>query len=362
MKPKAKKHLMAVRPYEPGRPIEEVQRELGLRRVIKLASNENPYPPSERVIRAIMRAAQSVNRYPDDNCYELRRDLARRLGVKPGQLIFGNGSDEIIGMAVRTFVRSGDDVVIAKPSFLMYTLVPQVEGARIIAVPLKNLSYDLVGMARAVTSKTKLIFIGNPDNPGGISLTQTQCLDFLKHVRQDIVVFWDEAYYQFVKKPDYPDSIKLLKRFPNLIVARTFSKNFGLAGLRLGYGVAAPEMIDLLNRVREPFNVNALAQAAGLACLKDERYYRGLIDEIGRQKQLLYDGFAKLGLYFYPSDTNFILIDTKKPSSVFARKLLTRGIIVRDMNAWGLATFIRVTVGTPPENRKLLAALKSILV
>lgn len=358
MKPFAKNHLLAIRPYQPGRPIEEVQREFRLRRVIKLASNENPYPPSPGVIRAIVQAAQRINRYPDDDCTYLRRAMARRLKVAPDRLIFGNGSDEIIYLAVRTFVSSGDEVIIAKPSFLVYTLAPQVEGARIKAIPLKNLCYDLEGMARAVTGKTKIIFIGNPDNPAGTSIREPELIEFLKNIRRDIVIFLDEAYCDFVREPAYPDSIKLLKDYPQLIVARTFSKNYGLAGLRLGYGVAAKEIVEMLNRVREPFNVNSLAQAAALACLRNESYYRRISRRILCQKDFLYKEFQKLGFKFYPSDTNFILVDVQTSGTEFSRRLMKRGIIVRDMKSWGLKSFIRITVGTEEENRKLLSVLK----
>jgi histidinol-phosphate aminotransferase len=356
----AKKHLFAIRPYKPGKPIEEVKRQLGLPKVIKLASNEIPFPPSPRVIQAISREAKNINRYPDDDCFYLRREIARRLKIAPEQLIFGGGSDEIIYMTAQTFLGVGDEVVIAKPSFLMYTIAPLIQGARIKAVMLKGLNYDLDGMTRAVTRKTKVIFLGNPDNPAGTFIPKKALEKFLKAIAQNIVVLIDEAYLQFVEARDYPNSLQLLKSYPNIIIARTFSKLYGLAGLRIGYGVARPEMIQLINRVREPFNVNSLAQAAALACLKDEAYYRRVVRDINVQKQFLYQGFRKLGLTYYKSATNFILLEFKIPSARIIQNLLQQGIIVRDMKDWGLQSMIRVTIGTKRENQKLLAVLKKI--
>ncbi len=361
MKHLAKKTIFNIQPYIPGRPIEDVKREFGLKEVIKLASNENPYPPSPKVIKALTQALQSLNRYPDGGCYELREVLAKHLKVNPQQLIFGNGSDELIVLAARAFLKEGDQVVIAKPSFLIYELASKIEGAEIREIPLKDFRYDLVKMKAAVTEKTRIVFLGNPDNPAGSYLTEVQVRDFLKDLSKDILVFIDEAYYEFVNEKDYVDSIALLKDYPNVIVARTFSKMYGLAGLRIGYGIASEELISILNRIREPFNVNSLAQVAALACLKDKAYYGALVKKNNQQREFLYQSFERLNVEFVKSYTNFILINLKKDSRETTQKLLKKGIIVRDMNGWGLKNFIRITIGTETENKKFLKALEELL-
>ena len=361
MRRAAKQTILKVKPYIPGKPIDEVKRELGLNKVIKLASNENPYGPSPRVIQAIIKEVQHIHRYPDGGCFYLRQELARHLKVKPEELVFGNGSDELIVLAIRAFVKEQDEVIIAKPSFLIYELASKIEGSQIKEIPLKDFRYDLAKMKAAVTPKTRIIFLGNPDNPAGSYLTEHQVRDFLKDLSQDILVFIDEAYYEFVTEKDYVDSIALLKSYPNVIVTRTFSKMYGLAGLRIGYGVAREELIDVLNRIRDPFNVNALAQVAAVACLKDQSYYRKLAKKIQQQREFLYQSFDRLGVECVKSYTNFILINLKTDSRDMAQKLLKKGIIVRDMNGWGLKNFIRVTIGTEIENKKFLKALEELL-
>jgi len=361
MKSLARSCVFKVKPYVPGRPIAEVQRKLGLKEVIKLASNESPFPPSRRVVFAIQKALPHLNRYPEGSCYDLRGELSRRLKVASNQLIFGNGSDEIIVMGVRAFVQEGDEVVVARPSFLIYKIASQAAGARIKEVPLKNFRYDLEGMKKALTRKTKIIFIGNPDNPASTYVTHREVESFLKTVTPNVLVVLDEAYFEFVEEDDYPDSLALLKVHKNLLVTRTFSKMYGLAGLRIGYGISRPGMIGILERVREPFNVNTLAQVAAVACLKDSAYYRARLKVLKDQKQFLYENFRTMGLPFVESATNFILVRVPQAGSVIDRELLKRGIIIRDMSLWGLKNFIRVTVGTPKENQKFLRALKEIL-
>ena len=357
----AKKHILKIKPYVPGKPIEEVQRDLGLKDVVKLASNENPYGPSPAIFKAMVHAAKTVNRYPDSSCYYLREELAKRLGVRKDQLIFGNGSDEIIILTVRAFAGVGDEIVVAYPSFLIYEIASQVCGARIRRVPLKNFRYDLEGMAKAVNKRTKIVFIGNPDNPASTYIPQKDLVRFLKKVPRRVLVFVDEAYFEYVTNKDYADTIKLLKRFKNVIVTRTFSKMYGLAGLRIGYGIADEQVTNALNRIREPFNINSIAQAAALACLKDKAYYRKLAGKIQRQKECLIRSIKKMGLPYVESYTNFILIDTKRDSKKISLELMKKGIIVRDMKSWGFRTFIRVTVGKANENKRFINALGEIL-
>ncbi|MDP8265444.1 MAG: histidinol-phosphate transaminase [Candidatus Aceula meridiana] len=361
MKNAARKNILKIKPYVPGKPIEEVKRDLGLKEVCKLASNENPFSPSPKVLKAMQKALKGLNRYPDGSCYYLRKEIAKNLKVKETQLIFGNGSDEVIFQVVRAFVNEGEEIVIAHPTFLMYGIVGQIAGAKIKTIPLKNFRYDLVAMKKAVSKKTKVIFIANPDNPMGTYVTKKELDVFLKGLRKDILVFLDEAYYEFAPKKDYPNSFSLLKKYKNIIVTRTFSKMYGLAGLRIGYGVSSEEVIDILNRVREPFNINSVAQAAAVAALKDQAYYQKAIRLCEKEKQYLYEEFKKFGLSFVKSATNFVVIDVKKDSQKVFQKLLRKGIIVRNMNAWGLKNYIRVTVGKPQENRKFIRSLKEIL-
>ncbi|MFH1360343.1 MAG: histidinol-phosphate transaminase [Candidatus Omnitrophota bacterium] len=362
MKKIVNKRILEIKPYVPGKPIEEVQRELGLKDVVKLASNENPFGPSPQVLKAISQKAKTINRYPESSCFYLREELSRQLNVKPNQLIFGNGSDEIIVLATRVFTGPGDEVIVARPSFLIYEIAARIAGSKLKFVSLKNFRYDLDAMAKAVTKKTKIIFIGNPDNPAGTYITETELKKFLRKIRKNILVFMDEAYFEFAQgKKGYPDSIKLLESHKNMIVTRTFSKMYGLAGLRVGYGVADSSVIDIFERVREPFNVNSLAQAAAVACLQDKRYYQNILKRLENQRRYLYKSFQRLGLHFVKTATNFVLLDTGQDSLKFSQSLLRKGIIVRDMGFWGLDTFIRITIGSEKENKKLIRALKDLI-
>jgi histidinol-phosphate aminotransferase len=357
----AKQRIFDVEPYRPGKPIDEVKRELKLKKVIKLASNENAYGPSPKVYQAMLKEAKIVNRYPDGGCFYLRKALAKHLSIHPDSLIFGNGSDEIIVMAIRAFVSEGDEVVIAKPSFLIYDIAARLEGAVIKEVPLKNFRYDLDGMRSAVTAKTKIIFIGNPDNPAGTFVTESQLVAFLKSIRPDILVFVDEAYFEFVNDKSYPDTIKLMKSFKNVVVTRTFSKMYGLAGLRLGYGIADEEIVGILNRLREPFNANSIAQAAAVACLQDKTYYRRIGREVVSERNKLYRELKKMGLAYVETSTNFVLVDIKQNSTGVCGELLKKGVIVRDMAFWGLTNYLRVSIGAPSENAEFIRTLKIVL-
>ena len=351
-----------VKPYVPGKPIEEVQRELSLVEVIKLASNEHPIGPSPKAVEAIRKGLKDINRYPDASSFYLKKAVAKHLKVKEENLITGNGSDEIISIALRTFVDKGDEVVIASPTFLMYEIASQIADARIIQVPLKEYKYNLPAMLDEISPGTKMVFIANPDNPTGRYVTKRELSEFLKKVPADVVVFLDEAYFEFAKDlKDYPDGLDYLKDMPNLIVSRTFSKAYGLSGLRLGYGVSNPEFIGYLERVREPFNVNILAQYAGCAALEDKKFLKETLDHVRAEKDFLYKAFRSMRLKFVESATNFILLDTGMDCKVLFERLLRKGVIVRDMKAWGLDTFIRVTVGTRQEDVKFLKALKEVI-
>ena len=357
----ANPNIFKIKPYVPGKPIDEVRRQLGLKSVIKLASNENPYPPSPKVLAAMSKSAREVNRYPDGGCFRLRRILAKRLNVSEDQLIFGNGSDELIVLAVKAFVTQEDEVIIAKPSFLIYEIASILSGARLHQVPLNNFRYDLEAMKAKINPLTKIIFIGNPDNPAGTYITQRQTEDFLRAVPKSTLVFFDEAYFEFVQASDYPDSVSLMKKYPNVMTTRTFSKIYGLAGLRIGYGIASREIIDILNCLREPFNVNSMAQAAAEAVLGDEAYYRKIAKDVNEQRQYLYRSLGKMKVDYEVSFTNFILVHVGGDSSKMAASLLKKGVIIRDMAAWGLKGYIRVSIGSASENKRFIKTLADCL-
>ncbi|UCD54716.1 MAG: histidinol-phosphate transaminase [Candidatus Omnitrophota bacterium] len=357
----ARKEISKVKPYTPGKPIEEVKREMGLKEVIKLASNENALPPAPAARRAAKKALLTINRYPDGGCFYLKKALAGHLRVRPENIIVGNGSDEIIILALRAFLKRGEEVIIARPTFLIYELASQIAGARIKFAPLKDFRYDIPRMARLISGKTRLIFIANPDNPTGTYVTKKE-IDFLvSRAPKNTIIYFDEAYFEFAKNiKNFPDTMKYIKN-KNIIITRSFSKIYSLAGLRVGYGIAKSEIIECLNRVREPFNVNSVAQAAAQASLNDRRYIEKTIKFVEKAKSFLYKELDSLGLKYIPSVTNFVLINTGRDSKKVYRKLLKRGIIIREMSPWKLTNFIRVTVGTMKENRKFIKALKEVL-
>lgn len=356
----ARKGVTKLQPYQPGKPIDEVKRELLLEEVYKLASNENALGPSPKALEAIKKALGQVNRYPDGSCYCLRAKLADRLKVKPENLICGNGSDEIVELIVQAFMDEGEEAIVAEPTFLEYRLITEAAGRSVKTVPLVNFKYDLNGMRRAITKKTKVVFIANPDNPTGSYVTETELRDFLSGLPEDVIAVIDEAYYDFVDATDYPDTMRSLEG-RNILILRTFSKAYGLAGLRVGYGLASTEFIDCLNRVRQPFNVNSLAQVAAAAALDDEEHLKRTKTAIAEGKKLLYKAFGAMGLPCVATQANFILVDVKRDGREVFEKLLRQGVIVRDMKPYKLDNYIRVTIGTDGENNKFVIALKKIL-
>lgn len=356
-------HILNVKNYTPGKPIEEVQREYGLSEVIKLASNENCMGPSPKALAAIRKNLGRINRYPDASSFYLKKRLAALHGIKPENIVLGNGSDEVICLAARAFVGSGDEVVIAKPTFLIYEIVSQLQNARIRFVPLRSdLRHDLRAMKASVTERTKIVFIANPDNPTGTYVTRAELGEFLRGLPKKVLVFLDEAYFEFADHgcKDYPNGMSYFG-MRNLIVARSFSKAYGLAGLRIGYAVAQPDVAGYLERVREPFNINLLAQVAAEAALGDRAFLRKTVGHVQKEKEFFYAAFRELGLTYVPSATNFVIFDTRRDGRQVFKALLARGLIVRDMAAWGLNTFVRVTVGTRAENKRFIRALKEVL-
>jgi histidinol-phosphate aminotransferase len=362
MKKPWKKILENIKPYKPGKPIEEVKREFNLGDVIKLASNENPFPPSPLVIKALAGAAKDANRYPDGGCFYLRNALSKKLGVPGENIVFGNGSDEIIVLALHAFVEPGDEVVVADPTFLIYNIASMVRGAVVRSVPLKGYRYDLEAMSKAVTDKTKVVFIANPDNPTGSYVTKAELDSFLGKIPENTVVFLDEAYYEFAAGGDYPETLDMAVRGDrHIITARTFSKVYGLAGLRVGYGITRSDIAEVLNKVREPFNVNSLAQTAAAAALEDAEYVKRSVSLVKTEKEKYYRFFDSVGIKYVPSRANFVLFDTGRDSVRVFELLLKKGVIVREMSAWGLKGFIRVNMGLPEENEKFFSAFKEAI-
>jgi len=358
MKNLARKHLLKITPYKPGKPIKELKRELGLKKAIKLASNENALKPSLKVLLKVTSELADLNRYPDGGCFYLKAKLARKFRLKPKNFVIGNGSDEVITFAIKAFVKENEEVLIAKPTFLIYGIASKVANVKTITIPLKNFKYDLEKMKKRVTRKTKLIFIANPDNPTGSYVSRKEVEKFLRGLRKDIIIFFDEAYYEFGKQfRDYPETLKLLNS-RNIIITRSFSKIYSLAGLRVGYGIAKPSLIEAMEKVREPFNVNSLAQAGALAALEDNEHIKRTLEFTGRGKEFLYSQLSELGIKYVPSATNFVLIKIGRNAAKVYNNLLRKGIIVRYMAAWGLKDFIRVTIGTMDENKKFIEALK----
>ncbi|MCM8784285.1 MAG: histidinol-phosphate transaminase [Candidatus Omnitrophica bacterium] len=356
-----RKNIDKVQPYHPGKPIQEVKRELGLNDVIKLASNENPLGVSPKAIEAILEALPDVNRYPESSCFYLKRRLAQKFGLKEENFIIGNGSDEIIVLVLRALINPGDTVVIAHPTFLIYDIQSNACGAKIIEVPLKSFRYDLKKMKEKISDKVKIVFIANPDNPTGTYVTEKEIEEFMKDIPEKTLVFFDEAYYEFAQAfKGYPDTLRFLDR-KNIIITRSFSKAYGLAGLRVGYGIGSPDLISYLERIREPFNVNSLAQAGALAALDDRSFLEKTLEITRKGKEYLYSEFKKMGLSFIPSATNFVLVDVIKNSEYIFKELLKKGVIVRNMETWGLNNFIRVTIGTKKENERFIKELRKIL-
>jgi histidinol-phosphate aminotransferase len=358
-----RKEIEDIPVYIPGKPIEEVQRMLGLKRVIKLASNENPLGPSPRAVSAIKKNLKNINRYPDAASWYLKAKIATSLKTGIERIVCGNGSDEIIILAMKAFVNKGDEVIIAKPTFLIYQVAAGIIGANIKFVPLtKDLKYDLKAMKRAITPKTKMVFIANPDNPTGTYVTRKELEDFLDGMPNDCIVYLDEAYFELASYfcNDYPNGMDYLDR-PNLIVTRSFSKIYGLAGLRVGYGVSCKRIVTYLDKFRDPFNVNILAQAAACAALDDKEFVKRTLKTVEKEKNFLYGALDDMGLEYIRTATNFMMINVKRDCVKVFEQLICKGVIVRDMKAWGFDTFIRVSIGTREENEIFIDTLKEVL-
>ena len=357
----ASPYLSGLIAYSPGKPIEEVERELGIAHSVKLASNENPLGPSPRALRAMAEALPGVNRYPDGGGYTLRQALARHWHVPADCLVLGNGSNELLTLVGRCFLLPGDEVLYSQQAFIVYDMLAQMAGATKVTVPLRNFTHDLDAFRAALTPKTKLVFLANPNNPTGTCVDPRALEAFLAAAPRDVVVVLDEAYYEYLAPDVTPDALQFVREERWLLVLRTFSKIYGLAGLRIGYGIGPAPLAALLNRARDPFNVNSLAQVAAAAALSDIEHVRAsrAVNEEGRK--FLTGQLRGLGLRVVPSAANFLLVDVGRPGGAMTDALLRRGVIVRPMGGYGLPTHLRITIGTPPENETCVSALTAAL-
>ncbi|WP_058303840.1 histidinol-phosphate transaminase [Gorillibacterium timonense] len=347
--------------YQPGKPIEDVKRELGLDKVIKLASNENPFGCSPKAKEAIIRELDQLSLYPDGAAISLTEEVAKRNGVRPDQIIFGCGSDEVIEMIAKAFFLPGDETVMATHTFSQYRHNAEVEGAVIVEAEMKDGTHDLDAMLAKVTDKTKIVWICNPNNPTGTMLPHQTVADFLNKISAEILVVLDEAYIEYVTAPDFPNGLELLKQHKNLILLRTFSKIYGLAALRIGYGIGHPDIIKLVAQVRPPFNTTRTAQAAALAAIQDVEFVARCREANAEGIQYLTGEFDRMGLRHFPAHGNFIMVEVGRPSKDVFDALLRKGYIIRAGHALGFPTSIRVTVGSREQNEGFIAALSEVL-
>ena len=354
-------YTMAIAPYVPGKPLEALEREYGITDSIKLASNENPLGPSPKAMAALRTALTGMHRYPEEPGYALLHRLAAHLDVQPEQIIIGNGSDEVLGLISRALLQPGDEVIVPSPSFLMYTIVAQTAGAVPVQVPLKEMALDLPAMLAKVNARTRLIFICNPNNPTGQIVTQQAFDAFLAALPANVLVVVDEAYIEFVRDERCLRGLCCVDAKTPVVVLRTFSKAYGLAGLRVGYGVMPVELADVLNRVRMPFNVNALAQAGAAAALDDDEFLQQTLSLVHTELDAIYAVLDERRIRYFPSQTNFFLIDVARDAGQVYERMLRQGVIVRPMTGYGYPRYIRINMGLPEENQRFIDSLDRVL-
>lgn len=355
--------IMSIQPYVPGKPIDEVKRELGIDDVIKLASNENPLGPSAAAKSAMLDAVNNMHIYPDANSYELKKAIAQKYQIQTENIIIGNGSDELIKLIAETYVNPDDEVIIGSPSFSEYIFAAHLMGGKIVSVPLtEDYRFDLPAMIDTITEKTKVMIICNPNNPTGTMVNKQEVNAFIAQVPEHILVVFDSAYAEYAEDDgQYESGSTYVIKYPNVIELRTFSKIYALAGLRVGYGIAAAETISMISRAREPFNVNKMAQAAAVAALNDITHVEQSRKVNHEGKKYLYDQFQQMDLKYIPTHANFIMVDVEKDSKEVFRSLMEKGVIVRTGDIFGMPDYLRVTIGTPEENQRFITALKEIL-
>ena len=354
-------HIQAIPAYVPGKPVEEVERERGIRNAIKLASNENPLGPSPMAAAAVRAASAHVHRYPESGGYELTRKLAVRLGLAPGNIVLGNGSDDIIVMLATAFLQPGDEVILARPSFQMYEIVTRAAGALPVEVPLAGYRNDLAAMAGRVTPRTRMVFVNTPHNPTGSTVGRAEIEAFMAALPPDVLLVLDEAYIEFVRSPDHPDSRDYTAGNRPVVGLRTFSKAYGLAGMRVGFGIMPAAVADILHRVRQPFNVSLPAQKAAEAALDDASFLRQTLQTVHDGVDFLYDALGSLGLDCLPTQSNFLFFRVPRPAQSVYEALLDRGVIVRPLSGYGYPEHLRVSVGRPEENHRFIEALRQVL-
>lgn len=357
----ANEGVKSLSPYQAGKPIEELERELGISNIIKLASNENPFGLPESAKKAISQQLNDLTRYPDANGFELKAVISRKFGVNPNQITLGNGSNDLLELIAHTFASETDEIIYSQYAFIVYPLVTKAINAVAREIPAKNWGHDLDGFYQAINEKTKLIYIANPNNPTGNFLSEAEIDAFLSKVPARVIVVLDEAYTEFTSSNERVDSFKLLQKYSNLVICRTLSKAYGLAGLRIGYAVSNPEIADLFNRVRQPFNCNSLALAAAVAVMQDDAFVEK-VAENNRLEMARYEQFCQQhGLEFIPSKGNFITIDFKRPAAPIYDALLREGVIVRPIAGYGMPNHLRISIGLSSENDRLFNALLKVL-
>jgi histidinol-phosphate aminotransferase len=356
----APEYVRGIAPYQPGKPIAELQRELGIDGIIKLASNENPLGTSPLAVAAMRDALEDVARYPDGNGFELKTGLVRHYGVRSEQIVLGNGSNDVLELAARVFLKPGAAAVYSQHAFAVYPLVTQAIGAVGLETPASAYGHDLEAMRRAITPPVRVVFVANPNNPTGTLLKPAEVLAFLRATPRDVLVVLDEAYDEYLPAYLRADSIAWLDEFPNLVITRTFSKAYGLAGLRVGFALASPRVADLMNRVRQPFNLNSIAQAAAAAALRDQAFVETSFRVNSEGMAQITAGFERLGIEYIPSHANFVSFRIGHARRAY-RRLLELGVIVRPIESYGLPEHLRVSIGLPAENEKFLHALEQVL-
>ena len=357
---KYRESLKQIKPYKPGLSEDDIKKKYNLENVIKLASNENPYGASKK-LKNIFNDSQNIARYPDNYCTELRKKLSKKIGVSEGKLVFGNGSVEIIQMLSRIFIEKDDEVVTCTPTFQSYYLETYIENGKVVSVPvLKDYKFNLNGILQKITNKTKMIYITNPNNPTGTIVEESELIQFLEKVPKEICIILDEAYAEYVNNKNYPNSIKLLEKYKNICILKTFSKAYGLASFRIGYGIANEEIITELEKVRVPFNISEIAQQAAIIALDDEEFLKDCKKNNREVIEYVYGKLTEYKIGYIETETNFIMIDTKKDSNDIAEKLQQNGFIVRP-GFPNMQTFIRVTIGTRDEMTQFVECLNKIL-
>ncbi len=353
--------IKKLKPYEPGKPIDEVSREYGITDIIKLASNENALGASPKAVEAISSYLKEVFLYPDGGAYHLRTKLAQKHYVELKNILIGNGTNEIIDILIRALVRPDEEVLLSKYSFIMYKIGAMAHDRRIVEVPMKDWRFDVEALAHAVTDKTKIVFIANPNNPTGTYITKDEFEWFLENTPEHLIIVMDEAYFEYVDQNDYPDSSTYISKDPRIVTLRTFSKIYGLAGLRVGYAVAHEDIVNYCNRVRNPFNCNSLAQIAAIAAMDDKEHVKRSKELADRGREFLTEKMSELAIWHIAGNTNFILIDVKRPSGEVFQEMLKRGVIIRPLVPYEMPTHFRVTIGLPEENNRFVNSLSEVL-